>query len=43
MDTDNSVVKARERGKEAGWRRAKRGKMGDICNGVTNKKLNTHA
>ena len=36
MDTDNSVVKARE-GAKVGQRGTKRG-IGDICNSVCNKK-----
>ena len=37
MDTDNNVVKARGGEMGAGWRRAKREKMGNACNSVNNK------
>ena len=39
MDTDNSVVKAQGQEGGAGWRWAKRGEMGDICNSINNKKM----
>lgn len=37
MGTENRVVKARGRDVEPGWRWAKVGKMGNICNSIDNK------
>lgn len=41
MDTDNNVGKARGKA-GAGWREAKKGKIGNISNTVNNKSKQTN-
>lgn len=37
MDTDDSVVKAKEGGPEAGWKKAQEAKVGDISHSVNHQ------